>query len=87
MKIQPVYIEHSQETKKCSMYAGVQCIQVLSIWSLGELQTKSKVIDKDDHFIAKSTMSLPHFHHIVKNFIYYAFEKYHLKTLDLTYTI
>ena len=30
--VEPVYIEHSQEMKKCSMYAGVQCIQVLNIW-------------------------------------------------------
>ena len=28
--VEAVYIEHSQEKKKCSMYAGVQCIQVLS---------------------------------------------------------
>ena len=25
--VEPVYIEHSREMKKCSMYAGVQCIQ------------------------------------------------------------
>ena len=40
----PVYIEHSREMKKCSMYAGVQCIQVLSIWRSGEIETKSRVI-------------------------------------------
>ena len=42
--VEPVYIEHSQEMKKCSMYAGVQCIQVLSNWRLGEIETKSRVI-------------------------------------------
>ena len=36
---------------------------------------------KHDHFIAKSTMSLPDLYHIVKNFTYSAFEKYHLKHL------
>ena len=35
--VEPVYIEHSREMKKCSMYAGVQCIQVLSIWMSGEM--------------------------------------------------
>ena len=35
--VEPVYIEHSQEMKKCSMYAGVQCIQVLNIWRSGEI--------------------------------------------------
>ena len=35
--VEPVYIEHSQEMKKCSMYAGVQCIQVLSNWRSGEV--------------------------------------------------
>ena len=42
--VEPVYIEHSQEMKKCSMYAGVQCIQVLSNWRLVEIETKSRVI-------------------------------------------
>ena len=42
--VEPVYIEHSREMKKCSMYAGVQCIQVLSNWRLGEIETKSRVI-------------------------------------------
>ena len=38
--VEPVYIEHSQEMKKCSMYAGVQCIHVLSNWRSGEIETK-----------------------------------------------
>ena len=42
--VEPVYIEHSWEMKECSMYAGVQCIQVLNIWRSGEIQTKSRVI-------------------------------------------
>ena len=44
--VEPVYIEHSREMKKRSMYAGAQCtsIQVLSIWSSGEIETKSRVI-------------------------------------------
>ena len=42
--VEPVYIEHSREMKKCSMYTGVQCIQVLSYWRLGEIETKSRVI-------------------------------------------
>ena len=37
--VEPVYIEHSREMKKCSMYAGVQCIQVLSNWRSGEIDT------------------------------------------------
>ena len=40
----PVYIEHLREMKKCAMYAGVQCIQVLSNWRSGEIETKSRVI-------------------------------------------
>ena len=28
--VEPVYIEQSREMKKCSMYAGVQCIQSFS---------------------------------------------------------
>ena len=36
------------------------------------------LLEKHDHFIAKSTMSLPHFLHIVKNFTCSAFIKYHL---------
>ena len=47
------------------MYPGVQCIQVLSIWRSGEIETK---LEKHDHFIAKSTMYLPYFLHIVINF-------------------
>ena len=35
--VEPVYIEHSREMKKCSMYAGVQCIQVLNVWRSGEI--------------------------------------------------
>ena len=77
--MEPVYIEHSWEMKKCSMYAGVQCIHVQSIWTSGEIETKSRINIYHDHSIAKSTLSLPHFHHIVKNFTYSAFEKYHLK--------
>ena len=42
--VEPVYIEHSQEMKKCSMYEGVQCIQVMSIWRSGEIETKLRVI-------------------------------------------
>ena len=42
--VEPVYIEHSREMKKCSIYAGVQCIQVLSDWRSGEIETKSRVI-------------------------------------------
>ena len=42
--VEPVYIEHSREMKKCSMYAGVQCFKVLSNWRLGETETKSRVI-------------------------------------------
>ena len=42
--VEPVYIEHSREMKKCSMYAGVQCIQVLSNWRSGQIETKSRVI-------------------------------------------
>ena len=42
--VEPVYIEHSREMKKCSMYAGVQCIQVLSNWRSVEIETKSRVI-------------------------------------------
>ena len=42
--VEPVYIEHSREMKTCSMYAGVQCIQVLSNWRSGEIETKPKVI-------------------------------------------
>ena len=41
--VEPVYIEHSREKKKCSMYAGVQCIQVLIILRSDEIKTKSKV--------------------------------------------
>ena len=42
--VEPVYIEHSREIKKkCSMYAGVQCIQVLSNWRSGEIETISRV--------------------------------------------
>ena len=40
--VEPVYIEHSREMKKCSMYAGVQCIQVLSNWRSGEIKNKIK---------------------------------------------
>ena len=36
--VEPVYIEHSREMKKCSMYAGVQCIQVLRNWRSGEIE-------------------------------------------------
>ena len=67
------------------MYTGVQCIQVLSIWRSGEIETKSKVKNKHDHLIAKFTMSLPHFHHIVKTFTYSAFEKYRLKNHLILY--
>ena len=75
--MEPVYIEHSREMKKCSMYAGVQFIQVLSNWRSGEIETKSRVIRETyDHSMAKSLMSLPHFLHIVKNFTCSAFEKY-----------
>ena len=42
--VEYVYIEHSREMKKCSMYAGVQCIQILSNWRSGEIETKSRVI-------------------------------------------
>ena len=42
--VEPVYIEHSREMKKCSMYAGVQCIQVPSNWRLGEIETKLRLI-------------------------------------------
>ena len=42
--VEPVYIEHSREMKKCSMYAGVQCIQVLSKWRSVEIEIKSRVI-------------------------------------------
>ena len=42
--VEPVYIEQSREMKNCSMYAGVQCIQVLSNLRLGEIETKSRVI-------------------------------------------
>ena len=42
--VEPVYIEHSRDMKTCSMYAGVQCIQVLGISRLGEIETKSRVI-------------------------------------------
>ena len=42
--VEPVYIEHSREMKKCSMYAVVQCIQVLSNWRSGEIETKSRII-------------------------------------------
>ena len=41
--VEPVYIEHSQEMKKCSMYAGVQYIQTLNNWRSGEIETKSRV--------------------------------------------
>ena len=42
------------------------------------------LLEKHDHFIAKSTMSLPHYLHIVKNLTCSAFEKYHLtKQLNL----
>ena len=36
--VEPVYIEHSRKMKKCSMYAGVQCIQFLNIWRSGEME-------------------------------------------------
>ena len=42
--VEPVYIEHSREIKKCSMFAGVQFIQVLSNWRSVEIETKSRVI-------------------------------------------
>ena len=51
--VEPVYIEHSREMKKCSMYAGVQCIQVLSIWRSGEIQTKLRVIRETWSFHCK----------------------------------
>ena len=44
--VEPVYIEHSREMKKCSMYAGAQCIQVQHNWRSGEIETKSRVIRK-----------------------------------------
>ena len=51
--VEPVYIEHSREMKKCSMYAGVQCIQVLSNWRSGEIETKSRVIRETWSFRCK----------------------------------
>ena len=43
--VETVFIEHSREIKKkCSMYAGVQCIQVLSDWGSGEIETTAMVI-------------------------------------------
>ena len=41
--VEHVYIEHSGEMKKRSMHAGVQYIQVMSIWRSGEIESKSKV--------------------------------------------
>ena len=51
--VEPVYIEHSWEMKKCSMCAGVQCIQVLSNWRLDEIETKSRVIRETWSFHCK----------------------------------
>ena len=42
--VEPAYIELSWEMKKCSMYTGVQCIQVLSHWRSGEIESKSRGI-------------------------------------------
>ena len=42
--VEAVYIEHSREMKKCSMYAGVQYIQLLSNWRSGEIEIKARVI-------------------------------------------
>ena len=42
--LEPVYIEHSQEMKKCSMYASVKCTKVLGTCRSGEIETKLKVL-------------------------------------------
>ena len=83
--VEPVYIEHSREMKKCSMYAGVQCIQVLNIWSRVKYKRNKGLLEKHDHCIAKSTMSLPHFLHIFKNFTCSAFKIYYLTKQLMVY--
>ena len=42
-------------------------------------------LEKHDHSIAKSTISLPHFLHIIKNFTCSVFEKYHLTKQFILY--
>ena len=41
--VEPVHIEHSPQMKSCSMYAGVQHIQIQSILRSDEKEKKSKV--------------------------------------------
>ena len=41
--VEPVHIEPSRQMKKCSMYAGVQHIQIQSILRSDEKEKRSKV--------------------------------------------
>ena len=58
--------------RRCSLFPGSEYLEVG--WNM--YKVKGKWINMIT-FIAKFTMSLLHFYHIVKNFTYSAFEKYH----------
>ena len=55
--MEAVYVECSQKMKKCSMYAGVQCIQLLRS---GEIETKSKEIKQLNMIIILQNLSTPY---------------------------